>query len=164
MNRTGNINGWPDFWDFVKEVGDRPHERSNLRRRDESRPFGPENWYWAEPIPESEGVNESREKRNAYMRAWNAKNPHRKKEYDLRKLFGISLAEYEKLLSEQDGKCAICRQPDKTFSLAVDHCHGTNRIRGLLCHLCNRALGMFKDSPELLRKAIEYLENPKRLI
>lgn len=162
MRRVGVT--WPDFWDFVAEVGERPSERHLIKRRDLNMPFGPDNWYWSEPLAESIGVNQSREAKNAYMRAWMAKNPMRKKEYDLKKLYGISLAEYEKLLSVQDGKCAVCGQTDEWFNLAVDHCHGTNVVRGLLCSQCNRGIGLFKDKPELLEAAATYLRHPKRLV
>lgn len=115
-------------------------------------------------MPESSGAHDSREQRNAYMRAWYANNPLKRKEHDLKKLYGISIAEYEQLLHEQDGKCAICSQEDQWFSLAVDHCHDKKHVRGLLCSQCNRGLGLFKDKPELLESAANYLRNPKRLI
>lgn len=58
--------------------------------------------------------------------------------------------------------CEICGRPDggNGKPLAVDHCHVTGHVRGLLCMLCNTALGKLQDSPDLLRKAIEYLEKP----
>lgn len=81
--------------------------------------------------------------------------------------YGISLAEYNVLYSEQGNVCAICKQPEtktnkKTgtiYKLAVDHCHDTKKVRGLLCHKCNVALGLFSDSVYLLNNAMEYLEN-----
>lgn len=64
------------------------------------------------------------------------------------------------LYSKQDGKCAVCGQvPTTTRGLHIDHCHATGKVRGLLCHGCNVALGNFKDSRELLQKAIEYLQH-----
>lgn len=112
-----------------------------------------------------DGVDEKdRESRASYAREWRAKNPLRAKGYDLKRRFGVSLPEYEDLLKQQDGKCAICGQVDQWFGLAVDHCHGTKKVRGLLCSQCNRGIGMFRDSPDLLRKAAEYLQHPKRLI
>ena len=70
------------------------------------------------------------------------------------------------MLVEQNGVCAICRQPEsrtwhgvkKQTDLAVDHCHETKRVRGLLCHKCNSILGYVKDSPVVLRTAADYLE------
>jgi hypothetical protein len=69
---------------------------------------------------------------------------------------------------EQDNKCFLCGSEgflmDKNKhveKLAVDHCHETGKVRKLLCHNCNRALGLFKDKPDLLRKAADYLEEHK---
>lgn len=67
---------------------------------------------------------------------------------------------YKGLYSLQDGKCAICgmttEENGKDF--AVDHCHTTGNVRELLCNACNTGIGAFKDKPELLTKAIQYLE------
>jgi hypothetical protein len=46
----------------------------------------------------------------------------------------------------------------KIVKLAVDHCHDTGKVRRLLCHNCNRALGLFKDNSDILRKAADYVE------
>jgi len=56
------------------------------------------------------------------------------------------------ILATQQGKCAICeRLPSSTRSFDVDHCHRTGRIRGLLCFLCNKGLGYFRESEHLYR-------------
>ena len=62
---------------------------------------------------------------------------------------------------EQDGCCKLCNKHQSLFKrrLAVDHCHSTGRIRGLLCGNCNKGLGNFQDSKILLHKAIEYLKD-----
>lgn len=70
------------------------------------------------------------------------------------KLYGISKETYLSMFLEQNDKCAICL--DKT-KLNVDHCHKTKKVRGLLCFNCNIALGKFKDNPELLLDAAQYL-------
>jgi hypothetical protein len=62
------------------------------------------------------------------------------------------------MLAAQGNACKICGSPNSgERSLAVDHCHRTQRIRGLLCSACNTGLGSFRDSPELLKSAIKYL-------
>lgn len=72
--------------------------------------------------------------------------------------FGIYLDDYEKIHDAQGGLCAICRrQSDHGIRLSVDHDHSTGMIRGLLCRECNSGLGFFRDSPELLVRAIAYL-------
>ena len=77
---------------------------------------------------------------------------------------GITLDEYNCLFAIQNGCCAICgthQTQQKGFSMAVDHCHQGNKIRGLLCFLCNTAIGRFNDNPELIEKALRYLKNAK---
>lgn len=100
-------------------------------------------------------------KKNEYRRC--VGRPTQRKQ-DLWKRFGITLEDYEQLLKRQNGGCAICEQPEtakhktgKTRRLAVDHCHKTNKIRGLLCNRCNIGIGRFLDNSELLRKAAEYV-------
>lgn len=83
------------------------------------------------------------------------------RKYWLKSQYNLSLTDYNKKLLEQNHKCAIC-DCDETEAfkglLFVDHCHTTKKIRGLLCHHCNTALGKFRDSPKILAKAIQYLE------
>lgn len=83
----------------------------------------------------------------------------RKKRSDLMKDFGINADQYEAMLIEQNHVCAICNKHDIcNRDLAVDHCHITKRVRGLLCTNCNMALGKFQDDIQNLRRAIEYME------
>lgn len=62
--------------------------------------------------------------------------------------------EYQRLLNKSDGRCMNCGKESK---LVLDHCHDTNKIRGLLCHSCNTGIGKLGDSVEGLERAIEYL-------
>lgn len=75
--------------------------------------------------------------------------------------YGITDAEFWTLYNKQDGKCGICkrRMYSKRYKVfCVDHVHATGEIRGLLCHNCNRALGMFRDCPTALRRAARWVE------
>lgn len=74
--------------------------------------------------------------------------------------YGMSRAIFEEMLAEQGHQCAIChtKDPGRLKIFAVDHNHVTNAIRGLLCERCNRALGLFRDDPEVLRQGAAYLE------
>ena len=72
------------------------------------------------------------------------------------KKYGITKIQFELMLKAQDNKCIICGC--ELVDPCVDHCHKTYKIRGILCQKCNRVLGVFNDSPELLRKAATYLE------
>ena len=77
------------------------------------------------------------------------------------------MSTYKQLWIDQDYKCAICgtdgnyrASASNCVPLVVDHCHISGNVRGLLCHTCNSALGQFKDSKELLAKAMIYLQAP----
>lgn len=81
--------------------------------------------------------------------------------HTLKTQFGITLDEYDVMLSTQGGRCAICECRPRTRRLAVDHNHKTGAIRGLLCMRCNhKLLGAAHDNPAILRRAAFYLENP----
>lgn len=88
-------------------------------------------------------------------------SPRERKSEDLRYSYGITIEEYDKLYDKQQGKCSICSTSEsKTKNskfLFVDHDHRTGRIRSLLCHKCNSALGGFNDDIDLLVLAIFYL-------
>ena len=120
------------------------------------------------------------------MRKWTASNKekvHRRnaeyrkrdngrtvKNSKLKMLFGITLEDYDRMLAEQNGVCAICEQPEravhrkngKVKQLAIDHCHESGAVRGLLCSLCNTALGLFQDDSDLLAKAMRYLAHSEK--
>lgn len=80
------------------------------------------------------------------------------KSRSLKKRYGIDLVEYKRLVELQKGLCAICGKFEGE-KLHIDHCHETNKVRGLLCGSCNRGLGMFKDDVMLFNKAIDYLKH-----
>jgi hypothetical protein len=74
--------------------------------------------------------------------------------------YGMTEAQYDQMLKDQGGGCAICgdtQMPPHQKFMAVDHCHETMKVRGILCANCNHALGHFKDNVESLKKAIDYL-------
>lgn len=72
--------------------------------------------------------------------------------------YGITVEEYDAMLSSQGGGCYICGgQTDSKRALDIDHDHRTGKVRGLLCSNHNRALGLLGDDPELLLTAHEYL-------
>lgn len=73
--------------------------------------------------------------------------------------FGMTEEDHTKMLSEQNGVCAICGKPDPlSQALAVDHDHETGVVRGLLCSHCNKGLGLFRENAELLVAAAEYIK------
>jgi len=76
----------------------------------------------------------------------------------LKNRYGIMEFDYEQLAQKQGNVCAICGLAPTTKRLDLDHCHSTNKIRGLLCNNCNRGLGHFKNNKDLLARAINYLQ------
>jgi hypothetical protein len=79
--------------------------------------------------------------------------------------FGLSPSDYDFLLKLQGYNCAICYKPLKLkqYKFAVDHCHDSDDVRGILCVRCNTALGSFGDDPDMILRAAEYLNNPPAL-
>lgn len=90
-------------------------------------------------------------------RGFRTANPERRKEYNLRCLYGMELTEFETLLRSQGGGCAICGDTQPRGSWNVDHCHNTKLVRGILCAPCNLGIGNLKEDPEVLRRAVAYL-------
>lgn len=74
---------------------------------------------------------------------------------------GLTVPEYRAMVVAQQYVCAICREEPKNY-FVVDHDHGTNAVRALLCHSCNVAIGLFKEDAARLRQAAEYLEHHTR--
>lgn len=83
-----------------------------------------------------------------------------RRRYDLKREYGITPERYDEMYREHGGVCAICKKSCSTGKrLSVDHCHGSGKVRGLLCGNCNQGLGKFMDDAELLKSAIKYLES-----
>lgn len=74
------------------------------------------------------------------------------------RMYGIDVPDYERILAEQGGGCYICgKKPEPKRALDIDHDHKTNKVRGLLCSIHNRGLGMLGDDIKSIVKVLEYL-------
>lgn len=85
--------------------------------------------------------------------------------------YGITVVDYDDMYASRNGICDVCGKPDKATEtgdnsrtrspkhLMVDHDHVTGRVRGLIHHTCNIMLGIFQDSPEIIKRAVDYLEH-----
>ena len=101
------------------------------------------------------------------IRAYNVVYAPVAREGLLKKKYGLTLAEYDELLTSQGGKCAVCgadnsgcSNKDGTYQpMYVDHDHKTGKVRGLLCSRCNTALGYVHDDPGILIKLAAYLNH-----
>jgi hypothetical protein len=126
--------------------------------------------YEADPKPHIERVKkwqqENADRLNAYRREYR-RRPERKaadREGHLKRKYGITIADYDRMFEQQGGVCAICgeaRPEERT--LHVDHDHETGVIRGLLCFRCNNALGDFREEYELFQRAADYLDRDDEL-
>ncbi len=162
---TNIVKIWrDDFWIFVRDIGDKPTDQQvKLTRPDESKAFGPKNWYWEIVVS---ALTDDQKKLNRDRAKANRKaHPDYYRDKDLQRYYGVTLEWYNQTLKDQKGKCAICKQPetlqinDRVVRLAVDHHHGKGHPRGLLCAKCNRGLGFFKDDPNLMIQAAEYIKS-----
>ena len=93
---------------------------------------------------------------NEYYR----KNPEVVHNRNRKSKYGLEFEDYTEMLEKQNFTCAICSRPERykgKKNLAVDHCHKTGAVRGLLCSSCNKALGLLEDNLEFIRNAEEYL-------
>jgi uncharacterized Zn finger protein (UPF0148 family) len=102
----------------------------------------------------------NRERHLVYMAERRRAQPMAVKNSALKSQFGITIEDYQRIFEKQGGVCAICQKTPQQNGkrLAVDHCHRSSQVRGLLCSTCNQALGLFKDKIEFLKAAISYLE------
>ena len=78
----------------------------------------------------------------------------------IRRIYGTTLDQYNEMLKDQGNGCKLCgKTPEEEGRrLAIDHCHETGKVRGILCSDCNIGLGKFKDDTEVMMKAIDYLK------
>lgn len=158
-HRNNMCEKWKDFWGFVDDIKSRPKAGNcQLKRKDVSKEWCLENVYWKERGEASTNHKEYQKK----YRQNNLRKCHNK---SLKRHYGITVDDFERMRNEQNGVCKICKKPEtridstskKIRRLAVDHCHNSGKVRGLLCSSCNVALGSFKDDIQLLQKAIDYL-------
>lgn len=86
--------------------------------------------------------------------------PEERRDQYLRRTYGLTQEEYQKVLDFQEGGCYGCGNPPKTRSLHVDHSHKTKLVRGILCVHCNSALQKLRDDPEIAQNLALYLLDP----
>lgn len=133
-------------------------------RPNQDKPYGPNNFEWREKLKRADGESD----KDWYARKWKSrheKTPGFESKRRPGRRFGFSIGQYDLLLAEQGGVCAICKQSEITIHhqtksikrLSIDHCHKTNKIRELLCVRCNLTIGKVNDSIELLEAMKQYL-------
>ena len=138
------------------------HRKSASRKRNENRA-----WFNAKMKIEREKNPEKW--KEIYQKAYLKFRAKHKEEYSLLKCCqarGITLDQYQEMLEKQNGVCAICFLPEtrkdprtkSSMRLTIDHCHSTNKVRGLLCHSCNTAIGKLGDDIPRIIRAAKYIK------
>lgn len=154
-----------DFFAFMDGVGERPSFDHRLYRINKNLPMGPVNFEWRRKLVTRSPDETGAEYDARHRKARRGDNGSGMWDSDLRRNYGpdFGLRELRAMAEMQGHKCALCGEPEKeqrngmTRHLAVDHDHVTGKVRQLLCQHCNKGLGLFKDDPNLLIKAIAYL-------
>lgn len=147
---------WDDYDVFVGQVGQRPGEKYQLRRIDQSKPWTAANCEWREPVRVRGQLGNATSDWPAYQRA-----------YTYLRKFGLREEDLNRMREEQHNKCPVCdsalevTHPDtgKVIRICVDHDHKTGAVRALLHDHCNKLLGHADDDPVVLRRAADYLEH-----
>jgi hypothetical protein len=108
------------------------------------------------------------QKQKCILRAaqWNTKNKEKRsvivQKHGYKKRYGLTVEQKQAMIDSQDGKCAICKLDlETTHNICVDHCHKTNKVRGILCRKCNLGIGHLNDSIDILKAAQAYLKKYK---
>ena len=130
--------------------------------------------YWKDPVKvrsqRMASHRRHRDRRLAEMRERYRANPgyyhDATRAAYLVRAYGITVEQFNDLVDQQAGLCGICSRPEtdvdrrtgKTRKLAVDHCHETGEIRGLLCRKCNTALGLLGDEEDSVLAVLAYLD------
>ena len=142
-------------------------EKNRELLREKNREYRKEN---PETVKESNKKwrENNRETVNAIQRRYIERNLESRKETvkkskytHIKRIYGLSKEQFFEMMKNQNDCCAICfvhKEEQFYKTLAIDHCHKTGRVRGLLCSNCNTALGLFKDNKDSLQRAIQYLQ------
>lgn len=105
----------------------------------------------------------NKDKENELRNQWRVTHKDKARDTVLKYNYGITLKQFNEMLSEQNNRCGVCNEIFTgvyPFTPTIDHIHDENRkIRGLLCNKCNSAMGLLKDDPELIIRAIEWVNN-----
>lgn len=92
--------------------------------------------------------------------AWREIGSKKFRSYDLMRKYGLKVEDYDAMLKQQNGGCAVCGSSSSglsdTRALAIDHNHQTGKIRGVLCHPCNRALGLLREDEKIIMSLLKY--------
>jgi len=166
QRKSNNLlcEAWLDFLVFIKDVEPKPEGNFFLLQIDGTKPFGPDNFRWQENLKRREG-EPNKEWWARKRRARLAANPAMESQRNIKRQYGLSPEEHAERLNSSNHVCDICGNAETSVDgrtgtlriLAVDHCHLTKKLRGMLCTRCNTTIGRVGESIELLQEMIAYL-------
>lgn len=130
----------------LKEYGKKQYQKNKERRKEQNK-----EWY-----------KNNKEKQKGHKREYYQNNKEHinkyRREYRYKERYNLTLEQIDEMLIKQNHKCLICGTSLMETRRCVDHSHESGKIRGILCDLCNKGLGQFRDNLEFLRKAVIYME------
>lgn len=140
----------PDYYkDYYQKNKERINARNSAYNKENAEKMAKAKRKWAA---------NNKEKTFAYKKKWKDGNPPKLRCGHLRKKYGITLAQWEELFTQQGNCCAVCKTTDPgTQNWHTDHCHTTGKVRGILCSRCNLGIGRFKDNADLFEAVAAYL-------
>jgi len=144
--------------DKMKAISKRSHDKYRAQHLEECR-AARRKYYWEHRDQELARAEQYRREHPDRIAKIRRRRTKAMAHYLRLRQYGLSQTTYDELLAKQNGVCAICRLANPNGrALSVDHDHGTDVVRGLLCLHCNSGLGQFRDDSELLRRALAYME------
>lgn len=154
MNKNELLRAWREKNpDKVKSACAEYYQKNAEKLRQRQRDYYRANKERCAAINKRARENMSPEKRAAEL--------ERKRITTMLRRYGMTPEDYDRMLLEQNGTCAICSrtaEQERYKRLNIDHCHETGKVRGLLCTPCNHAIGVLGDTAEHVKKAVAYLE------
>lgn len=145
-------NSYNNEWRRRKNTDNETYIRENLLKSNQNICVS------CKSIKPLEAFRKSIHVKTGYLNTCKACLKVREKNIKLKLAYNINLDEFNLLLKKQNNTCAICKTDFQIKDICVDHCHKTGKVRGLLCHPCNRSIGMLKERKDVLYSAIRYLK------
>lgn len=165
MNNLSLCEEWENLENFANGVHPKPGPNYRLCRIRPKEKYGPKNFIWREQVKRIAG-----ETMTDYALRLRVEQLSRFPDFErdrmLMRTYGLLQSDYDRMVKEQNGVCAICEQPETSYDkrakrtkvLSVDHCHTTGKVRELLCFECNVSLGRLGESVERLEAMIRYIK------
>lgn len=168
--RQGTVNQETGlvFWSYDQNKKERWLTKEKFAESREKARANAKKRYWSDVDASRARLREwhhdNRDKKALNFKKWSENNKSKIRDGRLLRSYGVTSGDYISMFESQIGLCAICGEQQQGITkngeipfLCVDHCHRTGKVRELLCVKCNAGLGQFRDNPDFLKRAAEYL-------